>query len=63
LTSATRIIVAVGEASQGHFPHKSAVQLAKRLGTQAVMFPGDHGGFQTHPAEFAERLHTVLGGN
>ncbi len=61
-SSPTRIIVAVGEVSEGRFPHKSAMELAKRLGTQAVLFPGEHGGFLTHPAEFAERLHRMLAG-
>jgi hypothetical protein len=25
-----------------------------------VQFPGDHGGFTTHPEPFAVRLHEVL---
>ncbi len=61
-SSPTRIVVAVGEASEGRFPYKSAMELAKRLGTEAVLFPGEHGGFLTHPAEFADRLHRTLAG-
>jgi len=34
--------------------------LAKRLGTQAAVFPGAHGGFDSHAAEFAARLREVL---
>jgi hypothetical protein len=42
--------------------HRSAVALAERLGTPAVTFPGDHGGFGGRPHEFATKLHEVLSG-
>ncbi len=58
----SRIVVAVGEASQGQLAHKGGLELAKRLGTDAVIFPGDHGGFSAQPVAFAETLHAVLGG-
>ena len=34
--------------------------LAERLGTEPVVFPGDHGGFGTQPEPFAAKLHDVL---
>lgn len=32
------------------------------LGMEAVVFPGDHGGFDGHPGEFAAKLREVLEG-
>jgi pimeloyl-ACP methyl ester carboxylesterase len=58
--ASTRIVVGVGDASQGQVAHQSGLDLAGRLGTQAVVFPGDHGGFLAQPAEFAEALDAVL---
>jgi hypothetical protein len=37
------------------------LRLAERLGTQAVVFPGAHGGFDSHAEEFAVKLREVLG--
>src|ERR1700722_11842116 len=45
----TRLIVAGGTASRGEFPHRTAVALAGRLGTQLLEFPGGHVGFLTEP--------------
>lgn len=56
----TRVVVAVGEASGGQVAYRGGVELAKLLGTEVVVFPGDHGGFATHPAEFAVTLRKVL---
>jgi hypothetical protein len=36
--------------------------LAARLGTEAAVFPGAHGGFGSHPAGFAAKLREVLNG-
>jgi hypothetical protein len=55
-----RIVAAVGETAQGQLAHRGAVVLAKRLGIDVVVFPGDHGGFSTLPVEFAETLHKVI---
>jgi sugar phosphate isomerase/epimerase len=41
---------------------RTAVALAERLGTKVVHFPGDHGGFTTHPEPFAARLYELLAG-
>jgi hypothetical protein len=38
----------------------SSVALAERLGTSVVHFPGDHGGFLTQPAAFAEQLSAIF---
>jgi len=56
----TRIVVGVGEASQGQMPHRAALALAEGLGLSAVGFPGDHQGFATHPGPFAETVHQAL---
>lgn len=60
-TASCRIVAAVGDKSRGELAHDGGLGLAERLGTEAVVFPGDHGGFQSHPAEFATRLREVLG--
>ena len=57
-----RIVPAVGDESRGELAHDGGLGLAKRLGTQAVVFPGDHGGFAGRAAEFAEKLRDVLEG-
>ncbi len=56
------ITVAVGEGSEGQLAYRAAVALAERLGKEPVVFPGDHGGFNSHPEAFARRLEEVLGG-
>lgn len=65
----TRIVVAIGEDSNGNLAQRGGEAAAQRLGTQAVKFPGDHGGFMGgeygqppgKPAEFAAKLREVLG--
>ena len=39
---------------------KGGLGLAGRLGTEAVVFPGAHGGFESHAQDFAHRLGEVL---
>jgi hypothetical protein len=58
-----RIVVGVGEASQGQMPHLAALALAERLDSKPVEFPGDHQGFATHPGPFAETVHKALRGS
>lgn len=60
--ASARIVPAVGAESEGELAHEGGLGLANRLGTQAVMFPGAHGGFETNAEEFAVRLHEVLEG-
>ena len=55
-----RIVPAVGEESSGQLAHNGGLGLAERLGTEAVVFPGDHGGFAGRPREFAFKLRAVL---
>ena len=55
------ITVAVGEASEGQLAYRAALALAERLGKEPAVFPGDHGGFNSHPEAFARRLDEVLG--
>jgi hypothetical protein len=63
----TRIVVAAGAESEGQMTYRGAVAVAERLGTAAVIFPSDHGGFlggeygQTgDPDAFAITLREVL---
>jgi pimeloyl-ACP methyl ester carboxylesterase len=56
-----RIVIGVGESSEGQIAHRTALALAERLGISPVVFPGGHGGYHDLPAEFAEKLVAVLG--
>ena len=58
----TRIVPAVGDKSRGELAHEGGLRLAERLGTQAVVFPGAHGGFESDAADFAVKLREVLQG-
>ena len=66
----TRIVVAVGEDSNGNLAQRGGEAAAERLGSEAVKFPGDHGGFMGgeygqppgKPVEFAAKLREVLAG-
>jgi pimeloyl-ACP methyl ester carboxylesterase len=65
----TRIVIAVGEDSNGNLAQRGGEAAAARLGSEAVRFPGDHGGFMGgeygqppgKPTEFAAKLREVLG--
>lgn len=63
----TRIVVGVGEESEGIFTGRTSAALAQQLGTEAVVFPSHHGGFAAEdsgypgkPEAFAGRLREVL---
>lgn len=63
----TRLVIGVGAASHGELAQRGGLEAAKRLGTEATPFPGDHGGFlggeygQTgEPTAFAAKLREVL---
>jgi pimeloyl-ACP methyl ester carboxylesterase len=60
--SSCRIVPAVGAESGGQLANEGGLGLARMLGTEATVFPGDHGGFDGRPAEFAEKLRGVLEG-
>jgi len=63
-----RIVPAVGAEAAGSMPRRGGEALAALLGTDLVVFPGDHGGFMASewspandPAAFAATLRAVLG--
>ena len=64
----TRIVLAAGQESEGILSSRGAYAAAERLGSEVVIFPGDHGGFMGgeygqepgKPAEFAAKLREVL---
>jgi pimeloyl-ACP methyl ester carboxylesterase len=59
--ASTRVVVAGGQESRRLPAYEASAALAARLETTVVEFPGGHGGFGSHPAEFAEVLHRILG--
>jgi pimeloyl-ACP methyl ester carboxylesterase len=63
----TRIVIGAGAESEGEMAHRAALEVAKRLGTEAVIFPSHHGGFlgpesgyAGEPEAFAATLREVL---
>lgn len=65
----TRIVIAVGEKSEGEVAHRGGASVAVALGGEAVRFPGDHSGFlggefgmHGEPDAFAAALRTTLDG-
>jgi pimeloyl-ACP methyl ester carboxylesterase len=65
----TRIVVAVGEESEGQLARRGGEAAAARLGIETSQFPSDHGGFlggeygqSGKPDEFAASLREVLAG-
>ncbi|MEU9630745.1 alpha/beta hydrolase [Streptomyces luteogriseus] len=65
----TRVVIAVGEESEGVLTGRTAVATAELLGQRVTVFPSHHGGFMDgefgyagKPDEFAHRLRQVLDG-
>lgn len=63
----TRIVVGIGEDSEGEMARRGGEALANLLVIEPVVFPGGHGGFQGNeygmpgkPEEFAAKLKEVL---
>src|SRR6266446_1959856 len=58
-----RVIGAVGEESDEatHLACAGGKRLSQIAGSEPVVFPGDHGGFNGKPKEFAAKLIEVLG--
>ncbi|WP_202817664.1 alpha/beta fold hydrolase [Kribbella sp. ALI-6-A] len=54
------VVVGVGSGSKEEPWARAARVLAERLGHQAVVFPGDHGGFGSEYEAFAVKLAEVL---
>ena len=66
-SASTRIVMAAGVESEGQMANRGAHAVAERLGTTAVAFPSDHGGFlggeygqAGQPDAFAAKLRDVL---
>src|SRR5262249_49469271 len=51
--SSVRVVPAAGALSTGEPPNRAAHALAERLGAEAAIFPGDHGGFGAESEAFA----------
>ena len=69
-TSATRIVIGVGDESSGELAHRGGEAVAQRLGVEPVIFPSNHGGFlgdeygqPGQPEAFAAKLREVLDAN
>jgi len=65
--ASTRIVLGAGVQSEGQMANRGAHAVAERLGTTAVAFPSDHGGFlggeygqAGDPDAFAAKLREVL---
>lgn len=65
--ASTRIVIAAGIESEGQLACRGAIAAAEQLGTAAVRFPSDHGGFlggeygqAGDPDAFAAKLREVL---
>ena len=63
----TRLVIGVGAGSHGELAQRGGIEAARRLGTEATPFPGDHGGFlggeygqMGKPDDFAAKLREVL---
>jgi pimeloyl-ACP methyl ester carboxylesterase len=53
---AARVVVGIGADSSGLVTHRTSTALAELLGSQPVIFPGEHVGFMSHPVEFAAAI-------
>lgn len=67
--SPVRTVVAIGALGEGGMARRGGEAVARLLGVEPVIFPGDHGGFAANewspdndPAAFAARLREVLDG-
>jgi hypothetical protein len=65
--SSARLIPAIGALGEGGMARRGGEALAKLLGVEPVVFPGDHGGFTVNewspdndPAAFAAKLRELL---
>jgi hypothetical protein len=65
--ASTRIVIAAGIEGEGTMANRAAREIARRLGTEPVIFPSHHGGFlggeygqAGEPEPFAAKLREVL---
>jgi pimeloyl-ACP methyl ester carboxylesterase len=56
----TSVAVGFGTKSEGAMYKRTVLEQAKRLGCEAVEFPGHHQGFETQPDEYAPVLVALL---
>jgi hypothetical protein len=63
----TRVVIAVGEESEGTFTGRTSLATAELLVQRATVFPSHHGGFlggesgyAGQPEAFAQKLRDVL---
>jgi pimeloyl-ACP methyl ester carboxylesterase len=59
-TGPARVVVGLGADSGPLLTQHTTTALTTLLGTEPVIFPGDHGGFLGQPGEFAEALRKVI---
>jgi pimeloyl-ACP methyl ester carboxylesterase len=66
--SSVHIVPAIGALGEGGLARRGGEAMARLLGVEPVVFPGDHGGFAVNewspgndPAAFAAKLREVLG--
>ena len=66
--SSVRVVPAIGALGEGGLARRGGQAVARLLGVEPVIFPGDHGGFAANdwspgndPAAFAAKLREVLG--
>ena len=59
-TGGTRIVVGIGAESAGQVCDRTSTALARALGIEPVIFPGDHIGFAEDPEGFAPALRPFL---
>jgi hypothetical protein len=66
--SSVRIVPAIGALGEGELGRRGGEAVARLLGVEPVIFPGDHTGFAANewspdndPAAFAAKLREVLG--
>ena len=57
----TSVAVGFGTKSEGAMYKRTVLEQAKRLGCEAIEFPGHHQWFETQPEEFAPFLIAALG--
>ncbi|TDD59135.1 alpha/beta hydrolase [Kribbella antibiotica] len=57
---ASRIVPAAGAESLEYLPARPIQHIAEGLGWPTVSFPGNHGGYASHPEQFATLLARVL---
>lgn len=55
-----RIVIGIGDESAGQICDRTSRAIARALGIQPTLFPGDHTGFVEDPEAFAERLREVI---